>query len=212
LFACASTCRAFLSERLKLRTSVQSRTLQPVWNEDLTFIVHSAQHQTLTLQLWDSDTLRPDDKIGDAEVALRTLDLSPGAVNRLELVIDCVTAKYSHKKYTSSPTRPTTPGDHAAPGSSSKAESSTVLDRALRHFKSRPTELTVEMRYFPFSVLEAKQAEEAGRTQQAGDGETSPRLQMSPTMRNVIQGGLLYVRLKRAFDLRAVRGSVTRRL
>ena len=37
-----------------MQTTTRSRTLSPVWNESFTFLVHSHQHQELTMVLFDS--------------------------------------------------------------------------------------------------------------------------------------------------------------
>lgn len=39
---------------LQMHTAVRSRTLSPCWDEKFTLLVHSSQHQELTLELYDS--------------------------------------------------------------------------------------------------------------------------------------------------------------
>ncbi|KAL4432777.1 hypothetical protein ABPG77_008103, partial [Micractinium sp. CCAP 211/92] len=46
--------RLWVRESQKLHTATRSRTLSPVWNESFTFLVHSSQHQQLSLALYDS--------------------------------------------------------------------------------------------------------------------------------------------------------------
>jgi hypothetical protein len=38
----------------QMQTTTRSRTLSPVWNEPFTLLVHSHQHQELTMVLFDS--------------------------------------------------------------------------------------------------------------------------------------------------------------
>ncbi|KAL4458584.1 hypothetical protein ABPG75_013449 [Micractinium tetrahymenae] len=79
--------RLWVREESKFRTSVKSRTLSPEWDEQFTLIVHDTRFQALTLVLFDSDTLLPDEEIGRAEVPLGSLDLAPGAKNDLWLPV-----------------------------------------------------------------------------------------------------------------------------
>lgn len=51
---CDPFCNLWVRESHKLRTTVKSRTLKPVWKESFTFMVHSTQHQELTMALYDS--------------------------------------------------------------------------------------------------------------------------------------------------------------
>ncbi|EFN56893.1 hypothetical protein CHLNCDRAFT_51691 [Chlorella variabilis] len=71
--------RLWVREATKFTTSVRSRTLNPTWDEHFTLIVHSARYQALTLVVYDSDALLPDEEVGRASVPLGTLDPSPGA-------------------------------------------------------------------------------------------------------------------------------------
>lgn len=50
--ACFSISRD--SRCIIVRCSVKSRTLNPVWNEEFTLIVHVALYQTLNLVVYDS--------------------------------------------------------------------------------------------------------------------------------------------------------------
>ncbi|EFN58384.1 hypothetical protein CHLNCDRAFT_56823 [Chlorella variabilis] len=78
---CDPFCNLWVRESHKLRTTVKSRTLKPVWKESFTFMVHSTQHQELTMALYDSDFWSEDDLIGRVSLPLTVLDLTPGAVN-----------------------------------------------------------------------------------------------------------------------------------
>ncbi|WOK99743.1 protein C2-DOMAIN ABA-RELATED 7-like [Canna indica] len=55
----------------KMKTNVRNNSLNPDWNEDLTFCV-SDPTQPLKLEVYDKDTFTVDDKMGDAE-----LDIQP---------------------------------------------------------------------------------------------------------------------------------------
>ncbi|KAH9616429.1 hypothetical protein KSS87_004528 [Heliosperma pusillum] len=55
----------------KLKTRVIKKTLNPQWNEDLTLYVTDAS-EPLKLFVYDHDTLTLDDKMGDAEVDLKS--------------------------------------------------------------------------------------------------------------------------------------------
>ena len=80
--------KMFLTEKFKARTSVIANTRSPKWEETFEFVVYDVHHQELTLELWDSDSLRPDDLVGIVELPLEaSLDLSPGKVNALTLTI-----------------------------------------------------------------------------------------------------------------------------
>ncbi|KAL4458138.1 hypothetical protein ABPG75_013003 [Micractinium tetrahymenae] len=80
--------RLWVRESQKLQTATRSRTLSPVWNETFTFLVHSSQHQQLSMALYDSDMWpNTDDLIGRLSLPISSLNLSPGAVNDLWLPV-----------------------------------------------------------------------------------------------------------------------------
>ncbi len=54
LLQCDPFCTLWVRESQKLRTTVKSRTLKPSWNERFNFMVHSSQHQQLTIDLYDA--------------------------------------------------------------------------------------------------------------------------------------------------------------
>ncbi|KAI3427265.1 hypothetical protein D9Q98_007197 [Chlorella vulgaris] len=85
LLLAALDCRLWVRESSKFTSSVKSRTLNPVWNEEFTLIVHAALYQTLNLVVYDSDALLHDEEIGRAAVPLNSLDASPGAASDLWL-------------------------------------------------------------------------------------------------------------------------------
>ncbi|XP_057821353.2 protein C2-DOMAIN ABA-RELATED 6 isoform X2 [Cryptomeria japonica] len=65
------------SSRLEImwmrRTSVKNNDLNPVWKEAFTFPVENTDSSLLKVELWDDDTWRRDDKMGDAEIDLKPL-------------------------------------------------------------------------------------------------------------------------------------------
>ncbi|ONM27965.1 alanine amino transferase8 [Zea mays] len=62
----------------KLKTSVKKRSVNPIWQEELTLTVTDPS-QPLKLEVFDKDTFSRDDPMGDAEESLRN-----GAIIRSE--------------------------------------------------------------------------------------------------------------------------------
>ncbi|CAD6221613.1 unnamed protein product [Miscanthus lutarioriparius] len=56
----------------KLKTSVMKKTVNPVWNEDLTLAVMDAS-APIKLEVFDKDTFSKDDLMGDAEFDIEAL-------------------------------------------------------------------------------------------------------------------------------------------
>ncbi|KAK8458786.1 hypothetical protein SEVIR_2G006300v4 [Setaria viridis] len=56
----------------KLKTSVMKKTVNPVWNEDLTLAVMDAS-APIKLEVFDKDTFSKDDRMGDAEFDIEAL-------------------------------------------------------------------------------------------------------------------------------------------
>lgn len=90
--------KLFLTEKFKVRTSVMANTRSPKWEETFEFVVYDVMHQELTLELWDSDSLRPDELVGLVEMNLEgALDLSPGKVNVMTLTIPRIKKKSTRR-------------------------------------------------------------------------------------------------------------------
>ncbi|PAN09277.1 hypothetical protein PAHAL_2G007900 [Panicum hallii] len=56
----------------KLKTGVMKKTVNPVWNEDLTLAVKNAS-TPIKLEVFDKDTFSKDDQMGDAEFDIEAL-------------------------------------------------------------------------------------------------------------------------------------------
>ncbi|XP_062188968.1 GTPase activating protein 1-like [Phragmites australis] len=56
----------------KVKTSVIKKTVNPVWNEDLTLAVRNAA-TPIKLEVFDKDTFSKDDRMGDAEFDIEAL-------------------------------------------------------------------------------------------------------------------------------------------
>ncbi|PWZ13073.1 Protein C2-DOMAIN ABA-RELATED 5 [Zea mays] len=56
----------------KLKTSVMKKTVNPLWNEDLTLAVMDAS-APIKLEVFDKDTFSKDDMMGDAEFDVEAL-------------------------------------------------------------------------------------------------------------------------------------------
>ncbi|XP_062187867.1 protein C2-DOMAIN ABA-RELATED 4-like [Phragmites australis] len=56
----------------KVKTSVIKKTVNPVWNEDLTLAIRNAA-TPIKLEVFDNDTFSNDDRMGDAEFDIEAL-------------------------------------------------------------------------------------------------------------------------------------------
>ncbi|KAJ1287403.1 hypothetical protein BS78_02G007600 [Paspalum vaginatum] len=59
-------------EGQKLKTGVMKKTVNPVWNEELTLAVRNAS-TPINLEVFDKDTFSKDDQMGDAEFDVEPL-------------------------------------------------------------------------------------------------------------------------------------------
>lgn len=162
--------KLFVQPKMKTRTSVKPNTLNPVWDENFEFIIHSKEHQRLSLQIYDSDVLRTDDLIGTIEVDLGELDLHPGESKELTLSVPRVGK--GAKRY------------HNNDGSRNG-------NRRIQFPGSgREMKLTICTTYYPFSSQERQAAENLSTGLRS-------MTSLSPRIRNILRGGMLYVRVAR---------------
>ncbi|KAL6647662.1 hypothetical protein ACP70R_015099 [Stipagrostis hirtigluma subsp. patula] len=56
----------------KVKTGVMKKTVNPVWNEDLSLAIKNAE-TPIKLEVFDKDTFSKDDKMGDAEFDIEAL-------------------------------------------------------------------------------------------------------------------------------------------
>lgn len=88
----------YFTKKFKQRTTVKSNTLCPEWNEEFQFLVHSKEHQSLHIEVWDSDVLTPDDQIGIADVPLEALDLKPGREKKVSVIVVHASKKFEKRR------------------------------------------------------------------------------------------------------------------
>ena len=62
-------------------------SLNPLWNEDFEFLIPSTDDMRLKLTVWDEDTGRPDDKMGETTINLDDYNLSSKPTT-VEKVVD----------------------------------------------------------------------------------------------------------------------------
>lgn len=188
-------------DRIKQRTSVKANTLHPIWNEDLTYIVHSTTHQTLTLELWDSDALRPDDAVGVTQVPLSSLDLTPGQSKKLALPLK----RMGQVKYHDHQRRVSVGRVKGEERQWEEEEDNGEERMLLKRFGSKPPLVHVEVQWLPFSVQEGDAAAAAADPQR-----TTPLTQITSRVDNLVHGGMLYVHLSRAEALVVNKALITR--
>merc|ERR1719510_1653219 len=61
------------------QTEKQEGTINPEWNQELTFEIENPLSKTLTIKIYDDDTWSADDKIGQCDVDLAELKMGEGS-------------------------------------------------------------------------------------------------------------------------------------
>lgn len=217
---CDPYVKVFLKPSVKSSTTVKSNTLSPVWNEEFDFVVHDMKHQALHLHLYDSETLRQDSYIGNVSIPLNKIKWDNGIANIIVPVDIFGRKKKSGRK--ASPTLSVSSrgseiddivsqGDFLADSiiyanTLNREEQKNIfgygnLPDALKTIaQQKECKIHLKIEFIKFSVSEVNAVSDAV----AGKVSDQDAYQeLSNRARRFIHGGMLYITLSRALNLKS---------
>ncbi|KAK9917790.1 hypothetical protein WJX75_008296 [Coccomyxa subellipsoidea] len=176
------------------RSQVIDNDLNPKWNEGFKLLVHEPEHQALQVELYDYDSMDADDLIGEAKFDVKEM----GDQEEKDLWLDIVPVKAeksSHKGI----------GGKVRALKDVSKEAVDATRRTIgrrKHDKKCRVHLKVTYYEFRKEELEAAMEEHGGGGGGSGGGlQRAPSQSQNREAFNMLMGGVLYVRGRKAHNL-----------
>ncbi|KAK9836322.1 hypothetical protein WJX81_005293 [Elliptochloris bilobata] len=193
-----SDCYVKLSVRQKveLKSQIQENSRDPEWNEDFRLLVYKPDQEVLSLELFDHDVFDPDDRIGAACLPVR--DLDDDQEHDLWLDVDLAPVQDSQKEGLLR---------ILVQAKDVLRDLARRLARRLpgvREPSDRPCRVHIKAHYVEFAKEEVEAAsggELAGGNVAREPPGGSPTDHAKAQALDALQGGVLYVLVKRAMSL-----------
>ena len=212
---CDPYVKVFLKQSEKNSTTVKSNSLSPVWDETFEFMVYDMEHQSLHLQLFDSEALRQDDLIGTVSIPLGSLEFDSDIAD-IVVPLNMTVGRRKHPKRLQSRTLSTS--TETSGGALEQGEDdlgilytknikqktndqripyslSDVKDVWKNFSGSKPCTIHLTIEYIRFSASEATIVSDACY------GTVEEATGLSARARRFLHGGMLYIHLNRAINL-----------
>ncbi|PRW58761.1 DNA polymerase kappa [Chlorella sorokiniana] len=174
----------YVRTSMKRQTAIKSTTKHPRWSESFEFPVHVAEHQELRMVLYDYDWASANDEIGRA--CVRVKDLPPGQTQDLWLDV----GSESEKELAD------------AKGDMRKRDRAMVAAaKPLRGGSTKRCQLHIRATYYTFTDAEEKLIMRGQRQGMAAVLDSAEGRGMSPSLRRLLQSGMVSVRVARADGL-----------
>ncbi|BDA48413.1 Synaptotagmin-2 [Coccomyxa sp. Obi] len=172
------------------RSQVIDNDLNPKWNEDFKLLVHEPEHQALRLELYDYDAMDNDDLIGEAKIDVKELENQEERDLWLEIK-DIVPEKGSHKGLG---------GKLRAVRDVSKDAVDKTRRRLGREKSGKTCRVHLKVTYYEFKKEEVDAAMQ-GREEGRNSPQRVPSRVENKDAFNILMGGVLYVRGRKAHNL-----------
>lgn len=213
--SCDPYVKVSVKQSEKTSTTVKSNTLSPVWDETFEFMVYDIDHQSLHLQLFDSEALRQDELLGTASIPLGSLEFDAGIADIL-VPLNMLFGRGKRPKQMPSRTLSTSTeaseisveqGEQDLQVIYTKNISQKPRDQKIPHSLSdmvgvwknfsggKPCSVHLTIEYLRFSATEATIVSDACY------GSTDEATGLSARARRFLHGGMLYIHLNRAINL-----------
>ncbi|GAB4814906.1 hypothetical protein N2152v2_001952 [Parachlorella kessleri] len=183
----------------QLQTQVKENTSKPHWDESFQLLVHYPDKQELTLVMYDHDTFDSHDEIGRVHIPVR--DLPAGKViDDWYEVLPAHQEKSDSEKYFKS----------GNPVSWVVGAGQKAMGILIRPWDYKPFSLTKDEKrkagchlhlQLRFSELSAEDVDAAAKEQQGAPGAGGQLSHLDPHVRNILRGGVLYVRIHKVESL-----------